>query len=85
MVYVSGEDASQYEVHAVRLEGRLFLDLFPDKEIRRRALARRGLLAADTYPSSCGQISDRTGSNWPRSMTKRSGGSASGGGSRSPS
>jgi hypothetical protein len=33
MVYVSGEDASQYEVHAVRLEGRLFLDLFPDKEI----------------------------------------------------
>jgi hypothetical protein len=33
MVYVSGEEASQYEVHAVLLEGRLFLDLCPDKEL----------------------------------------------------
>ncbi len=33
MVYVSGEEASQYEVHAVRLEGRLFLDLCPDKAL----------------------------------------------------
>jgi len=33
MVYVTGEDSSQYEVHAVRLDGRLFLDLLPDKEL----------------------------------------------------
>ena len=33
MVYISGEEASQYEVHAVRLEGRLFLDLCPDKAL----------------------------------------------------
>ncbi len=33
MVYVSGNEASQYEVHAVRLDGRLFLDLCPDKDL----------------------------------------------------
>jgi hypothetical protein len=33
MICVAGDDASQYEVHAVRLEGRLFLDLCPDKAI----------------------------------------------------
>ncbi len=33
MVYVSGNDASQYEVHAVRLEGRLFLDLRSDEKL----------------------------------------------------
>ncbi len=33
MVYISGENASQYEVHAVRLGGRLFLDLYPDEDL----------------------------------------------------
>lgn len=33
MVYVAGNEASQYEVHAVRLEGRLYLDLCADKEL----------------------------------------------------
>lgn len=33
MVYVSGNEASQYELHAVRLDGRLFLDLLPDRKL----------------------------------------------------
>ena len=30
MTYIDDDSASRYEVHAVRLEGRLFLDLYPD-------------------------------------------------------
>lgn len=33
MIYVAGGEVSQYEVRAVRLEGRLFLDLYPDQEL----------------------------------------------------
>ena len=30
MTYIDDDSSSRYEVHAVRLEGRLFLDLYPD-------------------------------------------------------
>jgi hypothetical protein len=32
LTYVADDSASQYEVHAVRLESRLFLDVYPDSD-----------------------------------------------------
>jgi hypothetical protein len=38
LTYVDGDSASRYEVHAVRLENRLFLDVYPDKDTLEKRL-----------------------------------------------
>jgi hypothetical protein len=38
MTYIDDDSASRYEVHAVRLEGRLFLDLYPDGDALEKRL-----------------------------------------------
>jgi len=38
MTYIDDDSSSRYEVHAVRLEGRLFLDLYPDGDALEKRL-----------------------------------------------